>query len=138
MTGALVRAPGEVTTSQDVSLVSTGGTNDERKVVATSASTLADLDLFGSVNIGVSKRPTLTATATGKPGGADVSYNEPVVTVTVPNRPEPFVLDVANETATFVLPRTRSSPSSSPWAPRRTSPRLLTEPAPPARPRCSA
>ena len=52
----------------------------------------------------MSKRPTLTATATGKPGGADVSYNEPVVTVTVPNRPGPFVLDVANETATFVLP----------------------------------
>ena len=104
VTGALVRAPGEVTTSQDVSLVSTGGTNDERKVVATSASTLADLDLFGSVDIGVSKRPTLTATATGKPGGADVSYNEPVVSVSIPQTGQTFVLDVANETATFVLP----------------------------------
>lgn len=34
--------------------------------------------------IGVASAPTLTATATGQPGGASVTYNDPVVTIDAP------------------------------------------------------
>ncbi|MDE0804469.1 MAG: hypothetical protein OSA99_14245 [Acidimicrobiales bacterium] len=37
------------------------------------------------VTIGVASTPTLTATATGQPGGASVSYSNPVVTIDAPD-----------------------------------------------------
>lgn len=103
--GALVKAPGTVATRQDVSLASTAGANDARRVVSSASSNLAALDLFGSVTVGVSQDPVVTAVADGKAGGADVSYSQPVVTVTAPGAPgSPFTLDAANEVATFALP----------------------------------
>ncbi len=101
--GALVKAPGTVRTQQEVRLASTGGANDAREVVATATSNLLTLDLFGSVGIGISQAPTLTARASGLPGGATVDYSQPVVTISVPGQ-QPQVLDAANEVATFVLP----------------------------------
>ncbi|MCF6377565.1 Ig-like domain-containing protein [Nocardioides KLBMP 9356] len=101
--GRLLNAPGTVETSQSVNLEATGGANDARRVVATSASNLASLDLFGQVTIGVSQDPTLTARASGQPGGASVDYTQPVVTIT-PDGQAPQVLDAANEVATFALP----------------------------------
>lgn len=103
--GALVRAPGTVATQQEVRLASAGGANDAREVVSTASSNLAALDLFGSVTVGVSQNPVVTATAKGTTGGADVTYSEPVVTVTAPGAPgSPFRLDAANEVASFALP----------------------------------
>jgi hypothetical protein len=103
--GALVKAPGTVQTQQEVRLASIAGAGDARKVVSSATSNLTSLDLFGSVTVGVSQAPTLTAGASGQPGGATVDYTQPVVTVTVPQLPQsPFVLDAANEVATFALP----------------------------------
>ncbi|RYC10860.1 Ig-like domain-containing protein [Nocardioides zhouii] len=105
VTGPLVKAPGTVQTQQEVRLASTGGANDAREVVSSASSNLAALNLFGSVTVGVSSAPTLTAKASGKPGGATVDYTQPVVTITAPSAPgSPYVLDAANEVATFALP----------------------------------
>ena len=101
--GALLEAPGEVQTQQEVRLGSTTGAGDAREVVATATSTLTTFDLFGSVNVGVSKQPTLTARANGRSGGAKVDYGQPVVTITPDGQPQ-IVLDGANDTATFALP----------------------------------
>lgn len=103
--GALVKAPGTVQTQQEVRLASIAGAGDARKVVSSATSNLASLNLFGSVTVGVSQAPTLTAGASGQPGGATVDYTQPVVTITAPSAPgSPFVLDAANEVATFALP----------------------------------
>lgn len=103
--GALVRAPGTVQTQQEIRLASIAGPGDARKVVSTATSNLASLNLFGSVTVGVSQAPTLTAGASGQPGGATVDYTQPVVTITAPGAPgSPFVLDAANEVASFALP----------------------------------
>lgn len=100
--GALLGIPGTVSTTQSVTLAATGGAGDARQVVAETGSDLVAADLFGSVGIGVSEAPRLVATASGV-SPATVSYNQPVVTVTVPGR-SPLVLDVANETVSFALP----------------------------------
>ncbi len=103
--GALVKAPGTVETRQSVRLAATGGADDAREVVSTASSNLAALNLFDSVTIGVNQAPTVTATARGTAGAASVAYNQPVVTVTAPGAPgSPFVLDAANEVASFALP----------------------------------
>ena len=47
--------------------------------------------------IGVAATPTLTATATGQPGGATVTYNDPVVTI---DAPEGGVLEPLEEVGT--------------------------------------
>ena len=101
--GRLLNAPGTVKTSQSVSLEATGGANDARRVVATSGSNLLALDLFSQVTVGVSEAPTLTARASGQPGGASVDYTQPIVTVTPKGQPAQ-VLDAANEVAKFALP----------------------------------
>jgi len=101
--GRLLNAPGTVKTQQDVSLAATGGANDARRVVSTASSNLAALDLFDQVTVGVSQDPTLTATASGVTGGADVAYTQPVVTITPQGQPAQ-TLDAANEVATFALP----------------------------------
>lgn len=104
-TGPLLKAPGTVRTQQEVRLASTGGANDARAVVSNASSDLAALDLFSTATISVSSSPSLTATATGLAGGATVDYTQPVVTVDVPGAPgSPFVLDAANEVATFAAP----------------------------------
>ena len=67
----------------------------------------------------MNQAPTVTATARGTAGAASVAYNQPVVTVTAPGAPgSPFVLDAANEVASFALPEnpllrveSRSAPS---------------------------
>ena len=101
--GALLKAPGTVRTQQEVRLASTGGANDARAVVSSASSNLAKLDLFSTIKVGVSSSPSLTATASGQPGGASVDYTQPVVTIDVPGQPQ-FVLDAANEVATFAAP----------------------------------
>ncbi|GAB2758785.1 hypothetical protein GCM10027020_08870 [Nocardioides salsibiostraticola] len=80
--GSLVALPGTVSMSQQTLLpeVSPG----TRSVQATTAGTVADIELLGGqIQIGVAETPTLTATATGTPGGATVSWDAPLVSVTV-------------------------------------------------------
>ena len=101
--GSLLALPGEVTTTQSISLASTGGARDARRVTARTSSTIASADLFGSLDVGVSAPPQITATATGT-SPASVTYNQPVVTVSGPGLPQDVVLDAANETAAFALP----------------------------------
>lgn len=103
--GPLLSLPGEVTTSQSVSLESLAGGTDARRVVGQTRSTLVQASLFGSIGVGVSEAAVLTATASGQTGGALVTYSEPVVTLTNASLPDgAIVLDAANDTATFVLP----------------------------------
>lgn len=84
-----ILATGEGTTSGTVRLVSTGGTGLNRGVESQASGSLSGVSLFGgavTVDI-VGDDPaidaTLTATADGSPGGADVTYDAPTVTVTV-------------------------------------------------------
>jgi hypothetical protein len=103
--GSLVSLPGTVRTEQDVRLDTTGGASDARQVVATSSSNLASLQILDTASVSVSQEPRITATASGQPGGARVDYTQPVVTVTAEGVPgSPFVLDSANDVASFALP----------------------------------
>lgn len=105
LAGSLLRAPGTVHATQSVSLAPVDGADDARAVTATASSDLAALTLFDDVTVGISQDPVLTASASGRPGGAEVTYTQPVVTVTVPGAPgSPYVLDAANETARFAVP----------------------------------
>ncbi|MDR7254552.1 hypothetical protein J2X46_003545 [Nocardioides sp. BE266] len=103
--GSLLEAPGTVSATQSVRLTQAPGVGDARAVTSTATTDVAALELFDTVTVGISEAPVLTATASGRPGGADVTYTQPVVTVTAPGAPgSPFVLDAANETARFTLP----------------------------------
>lgn len=78
--GSLLTLPGTVSTSQQTVLA--GG--DVRRVVATARGSVADLGLFGgTVRVAVADRPTLTATASGRDGGAAVAWSAPLVRLTV-------------------------------------------------------
>lgn len=102
-TGALLGLPGTVSTTQSVALTSTGGAQDARQVTARTGSNIAAANLFGSLQIGVSAPPQITASASGT-SPATVTYNQPVVTVSGTGLPQNIVLDAANETAAFSLP----------------------------------
>ncbi|WP_051485426.1 Ig-like domain-containing protein [Nocardioides sp. J54] len=76
---------GAVTTSGSTALTSNGGSGDARSVVSSSTGTIAALTLLnGNVTVDVGGSPTLTATASGEPGGADVTYSAPSVRVQGP------------------------------------------------------
>lgn len=78
--GSLLTLPGTASTSQRTTLA--GG--DVRRVVSTAQGSAADLSLFGgAVQLDVADEPTLTATATGRDGGASVEWNAPLVRLTV-------------------------------------------------------
>lgn len=59
-----------------------------RALVSTSETRVDQVTLFAGtpleLSIGVAASPTLTAVATGQPGGATVTYNDPLVTIEAP------------------------------------------------------
>lgn len=69
-----------LTTESQTGLVSTGGPQDERAIQSVATTSLESLNIAG-VEISVEGTPTLTATASGQPGGASVEYDAPAVTV---------------------------------------------------------
>lgn len=64
---------------------------DGRALVSESFTQVDEVTLLAGtpleLHIGVSETPTLTATATGSPGGASVEYNDPLVTISNPDGP---------------------------------------------------
>jgi hypothetical protein len=76
-----VLTTGVSSTTGTVSLVSTGGAGFNRAVQSTATGELAGVSLLnGGVTIDIADAE-LTATAPGTPGDAEVTYNEPLVTV---------------------------------------------------------
>ena len=76
-----VLTTGVSSTSGTVALVSTGGAGFNRAVQSTATGDLAGVSLLGGgVTIDIADA-LLTATAPGTPGDAEVTYNEPLVTV---------------------------------------------------------
>lgn len=74
---------GDSSTRAVVGLVSTGGAGFNRAVQSQAIGTTSGSSLFGgAVSVDVAGDATLTASADGTPGGADVDYDAPVVTVT--------------------------------------------------------
>ncbi len=100
--GALVDLPGEVAVSQSTSLVPTTPGSDRRSVVASAEGTAVDLSLLGQIAVKVTGAPNLTATASGAPGGADVTWEAPLVTVEVAGTP--YTLPVDGSPLDLVLP----------------------------------
>ncbi|HWJ65644.1 MAG TPA: Ig-like domain-containing protein [Nocardioides sp.] len=73
---------GTSTTTGSTALVSNGGTGDARSVESTSTGTISSLTLLNdAVQVLIGGSPTLTATASGEPGGATVTYDRPTVQV---------------------------------------------------------
>jgi hypothetical protein len=89
-------------TESTVTLPSIGGECDQRAVLSQALTQLSGLDLFGQIHVGVVEPPVLQASATGLPGGAQVTYNAPILTVEMPDQ-EPQVLE-PGEPQTFALP----------------------------------
>lgn len=78
--GRLLSLDGTVSTRQSTALVG-GGT---RSVVSTARGSAADLRLLGGqLRVAVADAPVLTSTASGDPGGAQVRWRAPVVTVSL-------------------------------------------------------
>ncbi len=103
--GSLLKAPGTVSTTQSVELTTIPQGGDSRAVTSTARSNLASLQLLGNVTVGISQAPRMVATASGRPGGASVTYSQPVVTVTAPGvAGSPFVLDQADESVRLGVP----------------------------------
>ncbi|HJP81369.1 MAG TPA: hypothetical protein VJ841_03185 [Candidatus Saccharimonadales bacterium] len=67
-------------TDSKTALLPTGGANDERKLVSTASASVNSLTIAG-VPITVGGTPTITAQASGLPGGASATYTAPTVTV---------------------------------------------------------
>ncbi|WP_028473670.1 Ig-like domain-containing protein [Nocardioides alkalitolerans] len=88
LVGALLELPGTASTTSTTELVPNAATDvDGRDVVATAAGSTAVVKLLGgNVEISVNDAPSLVATATGRPGGAEVAYDAPLVTVKVGSR----------------------------------------------------
>ncbi|CAN5540038.1 hypothetical protein BH11ACT8_BH11ACT8_24120 [soil metagenome] len=86
---ALVDLPDTVSVTQTTSL--TGAT--QRTVQSQAQGSAVDLTLLGAVSVSVTSAPTLTATATGLPGGAAVDYTAPLVTVTLAGTPYTLPVD---------------------------------------------
>jgi hypothetical protein len=79
---ASILTTGAASTRSTTELVTTTGLN--RAVRATAVGSIADIALLGGlVEVEIADDASLTATATGEPGGASVVYTEPTVTVTV-------------------------------------------------------
>ncbi|HEY0904291.1 MAG TPA: hypothetical protein VGE14_10420, partial [Marmoricola sp.] len=81
--GQLLGLPGTVSVAQSTRLAPNADTaHGGRDVVSTATGSTAGLRLFGTaLAVGVTDAPTLTATATGRPGGATVTWNAPAVSV---------------------------------------------------------
>jgi len=80
---------GDSSTRAIVGLVSTGGDGFNRAVESQTIGTTSGSSLFGgAVTVAVTGDAVLTATAAGTPGGADVTYDAPVVTITSPSGTE--------------------------------------------------
>lgn len=76
----LLEVPGTVSTEQSVTLQGAG----TRRVVSEASGSAADVKLLaGRLQVAVADAPTLTATASGEPGGAEVVWDAPVVRVTL-------------------------------------------------------
>jgi hypothetical protein len=92
-TSSVVALPGTAKTAQASALVPTG-TAGHRDVVAAVAGSLADVELFdGQVQISVAEAPILKATATGRPGGATVGWDAPLLKITVGGKETPLPVD---------------------------------------------
>ena len=80
---ASILATGAASTSGLVRLVSTGANGLNRAVQSRAVGTLSGVSLLGgAVTVDMAGNATLTATADGTPGGAELSYDTPVVSVT--------------------------------------------------------
>lgn len=74
---------GTVSTNANVSLVEVEG-QGTRAVQATATTQLTQIDIAGLVRVNVLAPPVVTATATGTPGTATVTYSEPVLQIVDP------------------------------------------------------
>ncbi len=77
-----VTIPDTVSVTETTSLIETPSA-DARSVQATAQGSTVDLHLLGAINVKVLSTPTLTATASGSAGGAEVTYVDPVLEIDV-------------------------------------------------------
>ncbi|KQW53265.1 hypothetical protein ASC77_02955 [Nocardioides sp. Root1257] len=88
--GSLLALNGTASTSQSTALTGQG----KRSVVSTARGSAADLRLLdGQLRVAVTDAPTLKATASGRDGGAKVSWNAPAVTVSLAGQEQTLPVD---------------------------------------------
>ncbi|MFC6043687.1 hypothetical protein [Nocardioides hankookensis] len=88
--GSLLALDGTASTSQSTALTGQAA----RSVVSTARGSAADLRLLdGQLRVAVADAPTLTATASGRDGGAKVDWNAPAVTVSLAGQEQTLPAD---------------------------------------------
>lgn len=81
LVGSLV-STGDAMVSHSTGLEAAGPLDTARTVTARASGTAVDVDLFGgAIGVSVADGATLVARATGRPGGASIDWDAPLVTV---------------------------------------------------------